>query len=212
MPLDHNLKLSGDWILKRSHFSAYKTLERPEFKSLVAEDMSLEALEAELEGMRSKFKGEVLDWRSSLEQALIKCLQEANNSEHEEVLVSAAGDPQALGDNLPRFTLSLGSGSPIRPINVLPAETQQLLRADSVFAFDSHPYFYPDDFEHEESYGTFDTNLVKFAKALLSALGRPDATYLELKAVGKAFLCGRCHSTRGCMTWKEMVRNYSIFL
>ncbi|KAF8600101.1 hypothetical protein BDV93DRAFT_288021 [Ceratobasidium sp. AG-I] len=58
------------------------------------------------------------------------------------------------------------------------------------------------------SYTTFDANHTGIAKALLSALGRPEATYLELKAVGNAFLCGRCYLDRRCKTWKQMIQHY----
>lgn len=44
------------------------------------------------------------------------------------------------------------------------------------------------------------------ARALLKCLGRPNAMFLELKALGAGFTCGRCHFEEGRgKTWAEMV-------
>ncbi|KAG8780089.1 hypothetical protein FRC12_023475 [Ceratobasidium sp. 428] len=91
---------------------------------------------------------------------------------------------------------------------------QRLLRADSVFncVGTGTFLFYPDDFTDFP----FDVPVIKTAphrpavkitKALLVALGVPDATYLQMKSVGPAFSCGRCPS-RNCVTWYDLVLHY----
>ncbi|ELU37998.1 hypothetical protein AG1IA_07979 [Rhizoctonia solani AG-1 IA] len=42
------------------------------------------------------------------------------------------------------------------------------------------------------------------AQKLLADLGKPDASHLEMKKVGSAFVCGRCHAV-GSMSWEAIV-------
>jgi hypothetical protein len=49
------------------------------------------------------------------------------------------------------------------------------------------------------------------AKALLECLGRPDAAYVELKLLGKKFICGRCDD-REPKSWDMLVRQATTFL
>ncbi|KAG9083140.1 hypothetical protein FS749_006267 [Ceratobasidium sp. UAMH 11750] len=44
-------------------------------------------------------------------------------------------------------------------------------------------------------------------KALLANLGIPDVAYMELKAIGAGFTCGRCYNKRP-VTWKNIVEHY----
>ncbi|KAG8702019.1 hypothetical protein FRC08_003751 [Ceratobasidium sp. 394] len=46
------------------------------------------------------------------------------------------------------------------------------------------------------------------AKRLLRCLGRPHAAYLEMKAIGQRFMCGRCWM-RKPMGWAEIVEHYA---
>ncbi|KAG8736493.1 hypothetical protein FRC10_009234 [Ceratobasidium sp. 414] len=45
------------------------------------------------------------------------------------------------------------------------------------------------------------------AKALLANLGEPDVAYMELKAIGNGFSCGRCYK-RKRMTWEGVIEHY----
>ncbi|KAH7332973.1 hypothetical protein B0J17DRAFT_140736 [Rhizoctonia solani] len=45
------------------------------------------------------------------------------------------------------------------------------------------------------------------ARAILAEMGRPDASYIEMKAVGSNFVCGRCHVTNH-MTWEQLIKHY----
>lgn len=47
------------------------------------------------------------------------------------------------------------------------------------------------------------------AECLLACLGKPDAAYLEMKALGRRFVCGRCW-VKTPMTWTEMVSHGRI--
>ncbi|KAG9090256.1 hypothetical protein FS749_000703 [Ceratobasidium sp. UAMH 11750] len=46
------------------------------------------------------------------------------------------------------------------------------------------------------------------AKRLLRCLGRPHAAYLEMKAIGQRFMCGRCWMQKP-MGWAEIVEHYA---
>ncbi|KAF8597366.1 hypothetical protein BDV93DRAFT_372572 [Ceratobasidium sp. AG-I] len=90
-------------------------------------------------------------------------------------------------------------------IKDLPKDMQILLRADTIFRA---PYssFYPCLFPTTVSSGadtsddkrwnakdvTWDSDASAVAKVLLRRLGRPDATYAEMKALGTNFSCQRC--------------------
>lgn len=51
----------------------------------------------------------------------------------------------------------------------------------------------------------FNQSVRDIAEELLRRLGRPDAAYLEMKALGSGFVCERCWNKRP-MGWVEMVR------
>lgn len=46
------------------------------------------------------------------------------------------------------------------------------------------------------------------AECLLACLGKSDAAYLEMKALGRRFVCGRCW-VKTPMTWAEILEHYS---
>ncbi|KAG8747451.1 hypothetical protein FRC10_001122 [Ceratobasidium sp. 414] len=52
------------------------------------------------------------------------------------------------------------------------------------------------------------TNGKRAAKRLLRCLGRPHAAYLEMKAIGQRFVCGRCWVQKP-MGWAEIVEHYA---
>ncbi|KAF8600134.1 hypothetical protein BDV93DRAFT_288581 [Ceratobasidium sp. AG-I] len=199
---------SDTQVLKQPYPHIYTMQAWSEFSALGEKDVSLETFNVELERMRPKLEELIQHWRSNVEETLVNLLLGNNDSQTEDNQASTAEDPQALGGNLPKFTLSLGTGSPVQSLGTLSTNMQQLLRADSVFNAESTVYFYPDDFSNLWFTGTYNTDYTRIAKAFLSTLGRPDATYLEMKAAGKVFLCGRCHSNERGRTWKEMIQHY----
>ncbi|KAG8755670.1 hypothetical protein FRC12_010814 [Ceratobasidium sp. 428] len=63
------------------------------------------------------------------------------------------------------------------------------------------------------SFSTLPLNMTKFethveaqrvAQMLLKFIGKPDATFLEMRAVGSVYTCGRCHDHTRC-TWEKIV-------
>jgi hypothetical protein len=55
---------------------------------------------------------------------------------------------------------------------------------------------------------TRNTKAEAIAKPLLKNMGMPDVAYMELKALGAGFTCGRCY-TRKRMTWEDIVTSFS---
>ncbi|KAG8772083.1 hypothetical protein FRC12_003252 [Ceratobasidium sp. 428] len=182
------------------------------FKLLVDTDVPMEDFELHLARIRPTLDTLLLEWRLNLERDLAKLLP-AN-------MDSIAGSPESatstLGTNItatarpiPDFTILVGG----EPAGNLPSDTQKLLRADAIFHRANNTayyYHYPEDFAYLRptlsNTWHFNVEASKVAKALLINLGNPNATYLQLKAAGPAFSCGRCVS-RNCTTWREMVCN-----
>ncbi|KAG8767564.1 hypothetical protein FRC12_006170 [Ceratobasidium sp. 428] len=167
-------------------------------------EMSIEEVEAKLEGRKDVISEKVLEWRALTEQQLVERLgPELSNAQDEAVLV--------IDNNTDLATQ-------------LSRNTRLLLRADTVFkqvAFDpddkfkipySAPCYYPrfissvDDHLHlrERHYSPWqkkavsldlyarDTKTERVVKLMLQDLGLPDVSHIELKVMGERFMCGRC--------------------
>ncbi|QRV92643.1 hypothetical protein RhiJN_20661 [Ceratobasidium sp. AG-Ba] len=97
------------------------------------------------------------------------------------------------------------------PIDSLPLDIQRLFRADTIFTCSSLVSVYPDDmqdsYESEISSWRYNGELSNIARALLVNFGRPNANYLDVKAIGSYFACGRC-CTHSCVTWKQLVTHF----
>ncbi|KAG8791511.1 hypothetical protein FRC12_008999 [Ceratobasidium sp. 428] len=181
------------------------------FKLLVDADVSMEGLELHLAGIRPTLDALLLDWRSNLERDFAKLLP----VDMDLIAGSLGSLTSGLGTNntatarsIPEFTILVGG----EPTSSLPSDTQKLLRADAIFHRTNNTtyYYYPEDFAPlwpavpSTTIWHFNEEASKIAKALLVALGNPNVTFLQLKAAGPAFSCGRCVS-RNCATWREMV-------
>ncbi|CAE6467598.1 unnamed protein product [Rhizoctonia solani] len=53
----------------------------------------------------------------------------------------------------------------------------------------------------------FYTEAQEIARSLLADMGKPGASYVEMKGVGTDFTCGRCHVAEP-KTWEELVQHY----
>ncbi|KAG9119827.1 hypothetical protein FRC07_004947, partial [Ceratobasidium sp. 392] len=178
------------------------------FKSLVETESSAEDLDQSLEASRPTLTSLVLNWIKDLENALVEVVTKKSASTQEESTLTGGDDtPTPTTSSTPEYTLRLGTG---QPITNLASGVQQLLRADCIFMCRSTIRFYPDDFhgaQYERKSLTYHTQSVKVAKALLTQLSLPDATYLRLKAAGPVFTCGRCEVSKR-MSWKDLIQHY----
>lgn len=154
----------------------------------------MEDFTVKLDDQHNALENLIIGWRSRLEASLVKALPE---------------DTQAPEFNeVPGFTLTTGTGEHVQPISNLQIDLRKLLRADALFTGNGGLYFYPDDFANTDvdpKKVAYHAKAAKIAKALLNALNRPNASYLELKALGSVFHCGRCNAPPQYMTWKNIV-------
>jgi hypothetical protein len=180
-------------LLRRAFPSFYQASRFPEFQTLFENDIPQDKFDLEFEEQQIVLSNSIANWRNELEANLVKMLPKNTH-------------PPDF--NAPGYTLTIGSEENDQPISSLPVDIQTLLRADATFRLHGTIYYYPDDFM-EASLGfsrpTYGADTAKVAKRLLTMLGRPDASYLEMKAMGRVFQCGRCHSSPESMVWKSLV-------
>jgi hypothetical protein len=186
---------ASDTLLHQPFPSASRALAWPEFKSFVDNDVSLEQFRLNLAEKQDELNQSITAWRNTLESSISGMLPE---------------DTREPDFNVPHFQLKITTVEHDKPIDGLAMDLKKLLRADVVFrGHHTRLHYYPDDFvctDLNAEQVTYDAEAAKIAKALLNLLGRPDASYLELKTFGRAFQCGRCHSSAEYRTWKDIVR------
>ncbi|CAE6433663.1 unnamed protein product [Rhizoctonia solani] len=150
---------------------------------------------------------------------------------------TSAGAAGTLGSHaaevvLPEFiaTYTKPDGTPTTNISDLSPNLQLLLRADTMFGPTDgfvlnrmYPAIVPravpamtggpDELNYGDRWNAGrikrDDDMSAVARKLLVRAGRPDATSLEMKALGINFRCGRCNRT---LTdgWEDLVMHYSV--
>ncbi|QRW16766.1 dynein heavy chain 9, axonemal [Rhizoctonia solani] len=106
----------------------------------------------------------------------------------------------------------IGSGDTSIPDDPLSVNLRKLLRADVVIRIEQMSAHYSggiDCWTSEWGMGQYDPVLSKIAKALLHTLQHPNACYLEMRALGKVFLCGRCTREPQYHTWNDILDHYA---
>jgi hypothetical protein len=166
----------------------------PEFKAALESDISCRRFDLEFEEQEIVLMQSITNWRNTLESYLIELLPE---------------DTHEPDFNVPGYSLMIGTDN-CRPISDLAVSVQKLLRADTVFREPNTSFlcFYPDDFVRKNSNYyilSYCTESARVAKRLLTEFGRPDASALEMKMMGRVFQCMRCHTPPKVMTWKDIV-------
>ncbi|CAE6437308.1 unnamed protein product [Rhizoctonia solani] len=174
----------------------------PEYTALVENDMPHEQFLKYFQEKKSDLQQSITGWTRGLEAKLT---------------IALPGDTQPPTFDASPFTVTVRTSGSTQSVDTLPEDTRKLLRADAVFTTlpvtdYSQPHYYPHSFDH---FGGDITKIVyhphahKISRALLSVLGIPDAAYLNLKALGKAFRCGRCPQVISVSyDWKDMVSHY----
>ncbi|QRV92642.1 hypothetical protein RhiJN_20660 [Ceratobasidium sp. AG-Ba] len=177
------------------------------FKLLLETDTPPEEFEAILEEQGPAFMNMLVEWRTQTERALASRLPTDTLSYRESHAIEAlteSSDPPS--DTITKLDILVDS----RPIRDVSVDVQRLLRADAVFSRSIYAEYYPEDMRDSYSSAAnnwrYDEEKSNIAKALLTSLGRPDATYLEMKAMGHSFTCGRC-CARNCVTWRQLINH-----
>ncbi|QRW07527.1 Synaptobrevin [Ceratobasidium sp. AG-Ba] len=208
--LDKKVKLPDTRLLRMAFPSHDIVVQWPAYKTLIETEMTMEELDSALQESRPTFDKLVIGWIKELEQTLIGLLPEEATSSGDKTLVN--DDPPAqLVASIPNYNLVISGNSENCPFSSLPWNLQRLLRADTIFVRLTTPVYYPDDFSAmrvDIKHLSFRPQTAGIARALLKFLGRPDATFLEMKAAGAAFACGRCKVDKP-MTWVELIRHYN---
>ncbi|QRV77840.1 hypothetical protein RhiJN_05855 [Ceratobasidium sp. AG-Ba] len=179
------------------------------FKLLLETDRLSEEFEAILEEQGPTFMDLLIEWRTQSERALASRLPTDTltcRESHAGKVLGESSDP--LSNAISKLDILVDS----RPIRDVSLDVQRLLRADAVFSrytsFEYYPEDMQDSYSSEANAWRYDEEKSNIAKALLTSLGRPDATYLEMKAMGDSFTCGRC-CARNCVTWRQLVNHIS---
>ncbi|QRW20899.1 hypothetical protein RhiXN_05888 [Rhizoctonia solani] len=174
----------------------------PECTPLIENDMLHEQFLNEFEAKKTGLQQLIGEWRHRLETQLIAALPK--------------GTLRPTLESSP-FTMTIHTTEIVQPVDVLPGDIRKLLRADAIFTTShihdhSQVHWYPHSFDHFAGDITkmiFYDHACNISRALLSVLGIPDATYLHVKAMGKAFRCGRCpQATAPNYDWMDMVCHY----
>lgn len=205
-PKDCFKSLDSTRVLRMAIPSGAYITQWPEYETIIETEQTHEELALALEKSRPTFDKLVLDWINELEQTLVELLPDEPADCGGKLRDTDETTP--LNIPIPRYILIMCGDSKIR-LTSLTGNLRRLLRADTVFMRGTQHVFYPDDFSgiFDKNTISYDPEAAKISQALLSLLGRPNSTYLEMKAAGAIFACGRCIADRA-MCWKDLIRHY----
>ncbi|KAG8780831.1 hypothetical protein FRC12_022535 [Ceratobasidium sp. 428] len=236
-PVPKNTALSSDFqdVRVRIPFpSTNEFLKWPIISNIVGEDISPENAEARFKDIKDEVAQAITEWRDKLERDVIEIW---NSGLHERSGVPDASPHttgstalSAVGRAFPEFFITYGKpdGTTTTNFSELSPNMQALLRADVMFKGNYHDRYFPDivpqaylgctviGFSEETTYGERwnkskferDDDMSAMARNLLARVGRPDAVGAEMQALGRNFICGRCHWTMSD-SWEGLVRHYT---
>ncbi|CUA70351.1 hypothetical protein RSOLAG22IIIB_00710 [Rhizoctonia solani] len=189
------------------------------FKDLVETDRSLDATKVKFRASANLVTNAISKWRARLESHLIGLANDNRKARKRDYPIGneLIEEPAPFSSRL-----VAGSYSHITPRNNF------LFRADSVFSHKHVPLFYPRNFtpwfdtaftiarppEADRSVldvicssVTFHPEGAGYAAAVLKELGRPDASHVEMEALGERFICNRCLS-RTVHSWTSLISHF----
>ncbi|KAG8787926.1 hypothetical protein FRC12_015106 [Ceratobasidium sp. 428] len=206
----------------------------PMIRNIVGEDISPEDAEAKFKDIKDEVVQAIREWRDKLEQDVIEMWNSGLHGRNEVpgAAPHTAGSTalRAVGRVFPEFVVTYGKpdGTTTTNFSELSPNMQALLRADVVFKGDWRRHYFPDIVPEAYSWGTLigfseeitygerwdkrkserDDDMSAMARNLLARVGRPDAVGAEMQALGRNFICGRCHWTMSD-SWEGLVRHYT---
>lgn len=162
---------------------------------MIETDISMDTFELEFPTKAAQLSQLIDEARSAFEGRLVQMLP---------------NDTQPVDSQGTEFDLVAVTDEDAQSLDILPLGTRKLLRADAIFKTSNGLLFYPSDFcwPGDPSHPTYDSDSASLAQSLLNTLGRSNASYLEMKALGRSFVCGRCNYRQICYTWKELIVHY----
>ncbi|KAF8600706.1 hypothetical protein BDV93DRAFT_525280 [Ceratobasidium sp. AG-I] len=185
-------------------------LEHPIMKSLDETDETALETEARFQEHREEIDSHILEWRLKIEGHMAELLRKGRKAD-------------GLEQVAPAPVLPVKESEP-NPFDNISEDLKILLRADSLFEADcslSTPvnyntllaapnfsvYSVPRERPLDLARYKRHAEAQQLARILLAGMGKPDASFLELKSVGPRFMCGRCHSD-SVFEWEEIVAHY----
>ncbi|KAG8746761.1 hypothetical protein FRC10_003744 [Ceratobasidium sp. 414] len=191
-----------DWLPLPSYADA---LEWAVVRDLLEAEAPVEETANRFDEHREEIKQLTVDWGKRVKREWANILREGRKRE------GLVADP-------PRARLPVNEME-TDPFEEADADTSLLLRADSFFTFDEEICSYDVLVQHIHrgdhiSSGSLDLTSYTYnpeasavAQALLSSLGRPDASGPEFNTgTSEWFRCGRCYTHR--MAWHFVVKHY----
>ena len=189
---------------------AVDILEHPIMKSLEETDVSASEMEARFEQHGEQINAIISEWRLYIEGYMAELLRNGRV-------------PDGLEEATPAPILPVGESEP-DPFDNVSDDLKILLRADSLFESTSSPFMTAFNYSTPFVVPHFSSSAFpreridltkyrrhseaqKFAGVLLAEMGKPNASFLELKSIGSQFMCGRCHDD-SVYNWEEMVRPF----
>jgi hypothetical protein len=159
----------------------------PEIEELLRGDISTDEFLLKFQEKEDFLKAHYSRWRTEMESSLVKLLPKGS---------------KPVETQTPDFTLT-------PHLNPLSMDLRVLLRADSRFNLNlgGRMHYYPETFDYYRHESVYDEKSSAVAKRVLQALGRPDASYLEMQGLGESFLCLRCINDPTYYTWDKLASN-----
>ncbi|CAE6522294.1 unnamed protein product [Rhizoctonia solani] len=173
-------------------------LKWPPVQELLKQDKPTEEFQPYFMSKQGDLKGQLCGWRVNLEAALVKTLPEGFK-------------PVATQNG--RYNLEVYTHPKHPARDDISTDLRTLLRADTIFKHDHKPIYYPNrtaftSWAIDTQTPVFDPISSAVAKAILNALRHPDASYLEMRALGPSFVCGRCTNDPSYLIWEEIVAHF----
>ncbi|KAL5633565.1 hypothetical protein ACGC1H_003900 [Rhizoctonia solani] len=165
-----------------------------------------ETFEFEIQAKDADIEHAAQAWRDVLELTLLNLLPTDTR-------------PAEVGTS--DYKLILGTNRDARTLDLLSVECRKLLRADSIFCLKpkftnsnaKELLYYPKNFQGQFKMSNR-VNLqchgvgTRIARALLCAMGCPDASYIAMNTITRLYQCGRCDDKPIFHLWNELLQHY----
>ncbi|CAE6410274.1 unnamed protein product [Rhizoctonia solani] len=175
-------------------------------QELLDGDIPTQEFRLKFQSKQRRLKQYYVDWRRKLEAALVQAIPNQKDLK-----------PVELRNPNFRLVATDDTGDLTGPSNRLSLDLRMLLRADVRFSVE-HSWLgssmhYPDRYWGHWTIGTggptYDAVSSRIAQAILRELHLSEASYLEMRALGRPFLCSRCTGDPQYHTWDGIVDHYT---
>ncbi|CAE6451908.1 unnamed protein product [Rhizoctonia solani] len=176
--------------------------DQSHFHALLDKDQPMEDFQLELRDKRASIEKQLhKDWSRNLEAALVKKLP------RNLAPVNIEGSDFYLQVHIGTEDISIVDAHRLVP------NFRELLRADILLGGGAYNFgYFPHTCDDWSPTGCaqYNDKVSAIARALLSTLQRPNASFLEMRALGNSFLCGRCTGEPVYRSWEDILAHYSF--